>query len=102
MPKKSHHLTSDRKLRAALNTDIDGAPIWIVEFHISFDEVNCDVTPLQLAQIAYPTLPRGHSCIVRHVGTGMEWSVCLDRQEMIEVGRLKPPDGGGIEDEIEE
>jgi hypothetical protein len=83
-----------RTLRDVLDGDIPNDVChWIVEFHDELDERN--LTPLQAAHRAYPNIARGHSCRVTHVRSGLEWSVDLLTDEVIE---LKPekPDVGDI------
>jgi len=64
------------------------APHWIVEFQVNFDQR--DMVPLDAAKQAYDQLKSGHTCLVTHVPSRMMWSICLDRQEVIECVRVKP------------
>jgi len=58
-------------------------PHWIVEMHTEFDER--DLTPLQAVQKASQEKMQGHCWLVTHVRSGLQWSVCLEREEVVEV-----------------
>src|SRR5262245_5773305 len=61
----------------------DAVAHWIVEFHDEFDDR--DLTPLEVAQRAYAAMPHGgHCCVVTHVRSGLQWSICLARQEVVD------------------
>jgi hypothetical protein len=54
---------------------------WIVELHEEFDER--DLTPLEAVRRA--TKAKGHCWTVTHVRSGLMWSVCLERDEVVEI-----------------
>jgi hypothetical protein len=61
-------------------------PHWIVELHDEFDER--DLTPIEAVKKALREM-HGHCWKVTHVRSGLTWSVCLERQEVIEVVEVK-------------
>jgi hypothetical protein len=65
----------------------DDVPHWIVEMHTEFDQR--DLTPLQAVQMAASKIRQGHCWIVTHVRSGLKWSVCLAREEVVEVVETK-------------
>jgi hypothetical protein len=72
-------------LRSLLDRDDktpDDVPHWIVEMHDEFDER--DLTPLEAVKKALREMS-GHCWIVTHVRTGLRFSVCLEREEVIEI-----------------
>lgn len=75
-------------LRDALDGDVPAdVAHWVVEFH---DEMNDrDLTPLKAAQRAYGAVAHGHCCVVTHVRSGLQWSVDLATQEVVEIATLK-------------
>src|SRR5262249_38876764 len=82
LPRRVFPMT--RLLQDVLDGDVpDDVPEWIVEFHIAFDQ--CHLQPLQAALLAYAQLNDGHTCLVTHVRSGLQWSIALDRRETVEV-----------------
>jgi hypothetical protein len=83
------------ELQDKLDGDVpDDVAHWIVEFHCDFDDR--DLTPLQAAHKAYTEVAHGHHCKVTHVRSGLQFSVDLLRDEVIEcvtmnLRRLTPP-----------
>lgn len=64
-------------------------PHWIVELHGEFDER--DLSPLEAVRRALREM-QGHCWKVTHVRSGLKWSVCLEREEVIEVTTKKLAD----------
>jgi hypothetical protein len=64
----------------------DDVPHWIVELHAEFHER--DLAPLEAVRRALHEM-QGHCWKVTHVRSGLTWSVCLERQEVIEVVEVK-------------
>ena len=67
----------------------DDVPHWIVESHHEFDER--DALPLNLVKQAAAEVTDGHRWIVCHVRSGLEWSVDLGREEVVETSSLNRP-----------
>ena len=61
----------------------NGAPEWVVEFQSCYDAQ--DLTPLEAVKKAMARTTKGHGWTVCHVRTGLKWSVCIDRNEVIEI-----------------
>jgi hypothetical protein len=61
----------------------DDVPHWVVESHAEFDER--DLTPLDAVKRAAREITQGHCWTVTHVRSGLRWSVCLERNEVIEI-----------------
>jgi hypothetical protein len=75
-------------LRDKLDGDVpDDVPHWIVEYHWEGDERY--LTPLQAVQKARKEINEGHSWLVTHIRSGLQWSVALDRQEVVEVSEVR-------------
>ncbi len=73
-----------KTLRDLLDGDVpDDVAHWIVEFQDETDDR--DLTPLEAAKKAYSEVLHGHSCVVTHVRSGLQWSVDLAKQEVIEI-----------------
>jgi hypothetical protein len=73
-----------KNLRQVLAGDVpDDVCEWIVEFHAELDER--DLTPLQAVRLAVAQIHQGHSWVVQHVRSGLEWSVNLERNEVVEI-----------------
>jgi hypothetical protein len=73
-----------KNLRQVLAGDVpDDVCEWIVEYHAELDE--CDLTPLQAVRRAVAQIHQGHGWVVQHVRSGLEWSVNLERNEVIEI-----------------
>lgn len=72
------------KLLDKLDGDVPwDVPHWIVEFHTEFDQR--DLTPLQAVRMAAREIGLNHGWRVIHVRSGLEWSVDLGRQDVIEL-----------------
>jgi hypothetical protein len=69
--------------------EYEDAPHWVVEFNWDSDDRN--LTPLQAARLALKEIHHGHSCMVYHVRSGLQWSVCLERSEVVECKQAYPP-----------
>ena len=81
-----------RDLRSILDrSDLtpDDVPHWIVEYQNEFDER--DALPLDLVKRAAAEMKNGHYWIVCHVRSGLQWSVDLGKEEVLETSPLKPP-----------
>jgi hypothetical protein len=79
-----------RNLRSLLDNEGEipnDVPHWIVEMHTEFDER--DLTPLQAVKKAAGEIKDGHRWTVTHVRSGLMWSVCLGREEVFEIEKLK-------------
>jgi hypothetical protein len=73
-----------KNLQSVLDGDIPwDVPHWIVEMHTEFDDR--DLTPLEVAKKASCEILEGHCWLVTHVRSGLKWSVCLGREEVVEV-----------------
>jgi len=77
-----------RDLRTILDREDktpDDVPHWIVESHTEFDER--DLTPLDAVRRAARMVSTngGHCWHVTHVRSGLCWSVCLERNEVVEL-----------------
>src|SRR5262249_4585659 len=82
----------DKKLQAKLDREDeipDDVPHWIVESHHEYDDR--DMTPLAAATRAAREIWKGHCWVVRHVRSGLTWSVNLERQETVEVVEVRLP-----------
>ena len=83
-----------RSLRSLLDREDqipDDVPHWIVESHHEFDER--DALPLDLVKRAAAEIKEGHCWLVVHVRSGLQWSVDLGREEVIETCSIQPPEG---------
>jgi hypothetical protein len=81
-----------RNLRSLLDREVqipDDVPHWIVEYHNEFDER--DGIPLDLVKRAAAEIKDGHCWTVCHVRSGLQWSVDLGREEVLETSPLQPP-----------
>ena len=77
-----------RNLRSLLDREDeipDDVPHWIVEMHAEFDERHA--TPLELVKRAANEIREGHCWRVIHVRSGLEWSVDLGEDEVVEIVR---------------
>jgi hypothetical protein len=80
----------DPKLQSLLDNEDripNDVPHWIVESHHEYDQR--DLTPLQAVTLAVSEIRENHCWRVIHVRSGLQWSVCLKRQEVIEIVTTK-------------
>jgi len=83
-----------RNLRAILDREDEvpwDVPHFIVEMHHEFDER--DMTPLEAVRRAAREI-KGHCWLVTHVRSGLRWSVCLEREEVVELAEKAPGQPG--------
>jgi len=69
----------------------DDVPHWIVEYQNEFDER--DITPLEAVKKAAAEIRTSrHSWMVYHVRSGLQWSVDLGNEEVLETKTLGEKD----------